>query len=172
MYAWVIAEASLCLYKPVAVLGFKVAEYFMREAKNGEAIAGLAQSPLVLGGARILQNQLAQIQTVYLCFEVGAFVIFALGAIACFRPLSSIAGGAGAAALASAGVAATSAYRLASGGGAGAAGASGGTDVVVNLNRAQAGTSGSGPGAGGGVPSGVGIITPSSEPPSTWNKTA
>jgi hypothetical protein len=169
MYAWIVAEASLCLYKPVAVLGFKVAEYFMREQQHGEAVAGLAQSPLVLGGARILQNQLAQIQTVYLCFEVGAFVIFALGAIACFRPLAAVTNATGAAALASVGSTAMQGYRTFTGGGGAAAAAGAGSEVVVNINRQQGGTGG---GGAGGASSGLGIITPSAPQPSTWDKTA
>jgi hypothetical protein len=90
MQAWLLALTTISFYKPVAVLGYKMAEYFTTNSEYLEAVTKIQNDPLLLGGARIIQDQLAQIQTVYLCFEIGAFAVFVAGAIGCFRALTNM----------------------------------------------------------------------------------
>lgn len=176
MYAWLLAEGTLCLYKPVAVLAFKVANYFWMEQKTAAAISKLASGDgLIVGGARLMDAQIQRIQTVYLAVEIGAFMVFALGAIACFRPLSQASNAAGAAILGGAAGAVVQAGSMFAGGGAGGAagaaggGAAGGGATAVNVNIMR--TSGAAAGEGA-TPAAPGIITPSPEPPQTWDKVA
>jgi hypothetical protein len=90
MRMWFMAEATICLYKPVALVGYKAATYFFLEDRVARALTASSQDGLIIGGARILQDQLSSIQTVYVAFELGAFFIFCIGAVRVFQPLAHL----------------------------------------------------------------------------------
>jgi uncharacterized membrane protein YgcG len=179
MRAWLMAQASFSLYRPAATIGFACVTYFTEAAKLTKAAGDIANDPYILGGALQLQEQLAELQTVYICFELGCFVVFTLGAIAAFKPVSAMTNAAG---LALAGqaekvveTAARFAVQGATGGvgGAGAGGGGGGAPVVVSMSGGSGGGgSAAGGGNTGGAGNGTGIITPSATPPSQWDDRA
>lgn len=86
--AWLLALCTISLYKPISILGYKIAEYFSNKSEFLMRMKGIQNDPLLLGGVKVIQDQIIQMQTVYLAFEVGVFAIFVVGAIGCFKPLT------------------------------------------------------------------------------------
>jgi len=179
MQMWFLAEASLCLYKPVALLGYKVSEYFLLEDRLATAIMETGTDGMVIGGARILHDQMSRIQTVYVAFEIGAFMIFALGALACFRPLAAVSGHLGSLMAGHAGSAfqgAGRAFGLGAGGGAPASSVPvpAGVPAVLSVGAAAGSTAGSasGPGAQPLATGGLGIQPPAPQQTSNWDHAA
>lgn len=100
MQAWLLAMCTISLYKPISILGYKIAEYFTQKSEFLMRMRGIQNDPLLLGGVKVIQDQIIQMQTVYLAFEVGVFAIFVAGAIGCFRALTNFSNTLGHAALA------------------------------------------------------------------------
>lgn len=97
MIAWLYAQGMVCLYSPLAALGFQVASYFQQANKSAAAWDSFGASPLLAGGAKMMQTEMYRIQTTYLIFEIGIFGIFLVGSVAAFGPAMKMSGSAGAA---------------------------------------------------------------------------
>jgi hypothetical protein len=91
MRMWLLAEASMCLYRPVALLGYKVSQYFLLQGRLNQALEDAGIDGTVVGGATILHQQITNLQAIYAAFEVGAFLTFCVGAFALFRQLGGLA---------------------------------------------------------------------------------
>ncbi len=100
MQAWLLAMGTISLYKPISILGYKIAEYFTNKSDFLMQMKGIQNDPLLLGGVKVIQDQIIQMQTVYLAFEIGVFAIFVAGAIGCFRALTNFSNTLGHAAMA------------------------------------------------------------------------
>jgi hypothetical protein len=171
MRMWLLAEATICLYRPIALVGYKAAEYFFLEEKMANALKAASTDGLVIGGAQILSEQLSRIQTVYVAFELGAFFVFCIGAIRVFQPLGHLAMNFGAMAL-------QGMPNLAPTGGGASAPAATSAPAAASPVAAPAMMASFGRPVGGGTYAeppavvGTGIQSSSSAPPSTWEGSA
>jgi hypothetical protein len=95
MMAWLLALGTISLYKPVSILGYKITNYFTQKSALSDTLTNLQMDPLLLGGVKIIREEITQIQTVYLAFEIGCFGLFLVGAVAAFGPLTQLANRAG-----------------------------------------------------------------------------
>ncbi|HYX31600.1 MAG TPA: hypothetical protein VE954_00710 [Oligoflexus sp.] len=95
-FAWITAIATVSLYQPFAVLGYKIAEYFTNKSNYSRALDNFASDPLLLSGVNVMREQLAHVQTVYLAFEMGTFMVFMVGGIRMFNPMMNLTGRLGA----------------------------------------------------------------------------
>jgi hypothetical protein len=129
MWAWLMAEATMALYQPVAALMWQVMNYYQTQNELIPKISAVANDPLVAGGGQIMQDQLVRMQTTYLTIEVAVFAVFVLGAAAMFKPMSSFIGGVGAGLMSQVGGMAAGALAA---GRAMSRAAGGGTTVNVN----------------------------------------
>jgi len=69
--AWLLALCTISLYKPISILGYKIAEYFSNKSEFLMRMKGIQNDPLLLGGVKVIQDQIIQMQTVYLAYFCG-----------------------------------------------------------------------------------------------------
>jgi hypothetical protein len=154
--AWLTALATVSLYQPFAILGYKIAQYFTNKTAYANALDNFSSDPLLLSGVNVMRDQLAQVQTVYLAFEIGTFVVFMIGGVRVFNGVMNLTGRLGAMTLSRIGGLASqlatqyaySQYRAGFSNGS----SGGSSGPAPSAPPSTAGGSSGGPGGSGGLP--------------------
>lgn len=91
---WLGASAVWAAYEPVSTLIYHIGLEFTSAQQNVEAITALSSDPLVLGGAAIVDANIARVQAVYFIIQLGVAIATAWAGIAVFNKARNIGNGA------------------------------------------------------------------------------
>lgn len=89
-FGWLKMTAIFSLYQPLSAALYQFTTKLITTTENITAMNSLANDPMVLAGAHIIDSNVARITAVYFCMQMVLIATVAAGGISAFQPIHQI----------------------------------------------------------------------------------
>lgn len=90
--SWLTSMFLISMYQPVSVLIYKLPIFFANQSAFLNNSQLVSSDPLLIVGARLLDDQIIQLQTVCIALQIIAFMLFLFGSVKALGSFNQISG--------------------------------------------------------------------------------
>jgi len=90
--SWLLSMFLIAMYQPISVLIYKIPVFFANQSAFLSNSKTVASDPLLIVGARLLDDQITQLQTVCIALQLVVFITFLFGSVKALGSFHQISG--------------------------------------------------------------------------------